>query len=137
MKKITTLIIGLLFSVASFSQSFAYKVLKTTTYEYYYDKWYPKDSTYPSQMFFFIDGRKIKVTDRKNSNYYCYGKVETSRYTSHVSYSWKAIDEEQRDCMIIIKKFFDENGNYYDTYTMAVLYSKGQWMVEYECQEDK
>ena len=133
MKKTILLIIAIVLCNFGFSQVSAYKITKTTTYQFNDDDgWYVVDSTYPKQMYMFIEGKKIKVTDAKKSNYFCYGEVETSRYKNHTTYSWKSVDEETRDCTVMIKSYNNSDGEVYNVYTLAILYEKQKWLIEYD-----
>lgn len=126
MKKITTTIFVTFLSIICYCQSASYKITKTTylVYNDYWREWTSIDSTYPTEMYAFFDKKKIKITDRSHSNYIVYGEPEIETKDDHTTYTWKAIDEEQRECNIMLERFFDYNKYYYDKSYLFVMYSK-------------
>jgi hypothetical protein len=137
MKKIKMILLLMLISIFAYSQSSSYRITKTTilSYDEYWRKWEAIDSTYPSEMFAFFDKKKIKITDRNHSNYVVYGQPEVDKEYDYTVYTWKAIDEEQRECSILLKRFVDENKYYYDKSYLFVMYPKTAFL--YLIESDK
>lgn len=137
MKKIKMLFLLMLISIFAYSQSSSYRITKTTiiVYDDYWKEWKSVDSTYPNEMFAFFDNKKIKITDKNHSNYVVYGEAEVEKKIDYTVYTWKAIDEEQRECSIMLKRFLDDNNNYYDKSYLFVIYKKTAFL--YLIESDK
>jgi hypothetical protein len=105
MKKITiTFVLSILF-IGSQAQNLTYRITQTKTLSYsdYNEEWIAMDSSYPSEMYAFFNDKKIKITDAANSNYVIYGSAEKKTKPTYVTSKWSAIDEKQRDCIIMLQ----------------------------------
>jgi hypothetical protein len=137
MKKITTTLFVTFLSIICYCQSSVYKITKTTyiVYDDYWREWRSIDSTYPSEMYAFFDKKKIKITDKNHSNYVVYGDAEIDTKDDYEIYTWKAIDEEQRDCSIMLKRYLDYRNNYYPKSFLFVVYSKTTFLYTIEAEK--
>ena len=123
MKKITTTLVATILFIVSHAQTVTYKVTqaKTLVYNDNYEEWIAVDSTYPSEMYAFFENKKIKITDEAHSDYIVYGDPELKKKPTYVTSKWKAIDEKQRDCIIMLQIINPEDKKY-KTNILYVMY---------------
>lgn len=125
MKKVTLMMVAILISAITFSQTF-YKVSKCSYSTYDNDRWTTQQNTYPERMFVIMNKSNVKITNEVESNFIMYGEVETKNYSTHTAYTWDAYDKEGKQCSLIFKiSKNDASGNCY----LSVLY--GLYCFEY------
>ena len=106
MKKVFLLLVCALFTLTSFSQEFK-KVQRMTVISYDEQKgdWVDDRTTYPQTLYVKIKGSEIIITSDYQQRIYTYGNVEENNYTTHVTYTWSALDKDDKPCKFIMKHF--------------------------------
>ena len=127
MKKLTLIVVSLLLTLFSYSQSFD-RVVKATKSEYRDDKWVVIDTKYPTDMFIIIKDWDIKIGTYKLKTY---DVPEKAVYEQHTCYSWKCVDSDGDKCIFMIKKFKPEVTNHI---MYSVLYESALLLYEYETE---
>ena len=127
MKKITLIVVSLLATLFSYSQDFN-RVVQMTKSEYRDDKWVTVDTQSPTDMFVITKDWDISIGKFKIKTY---DEPEKTTYEEHVTYSWKAIDQEGDKCIFMIKKFRPEISTHQ---IYSVLYSQFLLLYEYEVE---
>lgn len=102
MKKVTLMLVAVLISVITFSQTF-YKVSQCGYSVYEYNEWKKQETNYPQKMFVIMNNSNIKITNEGESNFILYGEMKTSTYSTHTAYTWDAYDKDGTQCKIIFK----------------------------------
>ena len=122
MKKIITTIISLTLFIVAYCQPLKYKVseVKRLNYDEYTSEWETIDSTFPSEMYAFFNNTRIKVTDKLNSSYVVYGSPEKKTMPNYATAKWSAIDESQRDCIVMLQVVNPDDEEYKKTFLYIV-----------------
>jgi hypothetical protein len=103
MKKIALIVVSLLVTLLSYSQS--NKILKATSSTYKNDKWVLTETQYPVNQFVTLDGWDVTIGKFK---FRTYGQYEKNVYEDHITYTWSAITEDNADCYFMMKIFKPE-----------------------------
>ena len=127
MKKITLIVVSLLLTLFSYSQSFS-KVLVASKSEWNGTEWKTISSSRPTDMFVIMKDWDITIGEYK---FRAYDDPEKTTYDTHVTYSWKCVNAEGGKCMFMMKKFKPD----YSTHMLySIVYDTGV-MYDYECEE--
>lgn len=126
MKKIALIVVSLLFTLFSYSQSFS-KILKATKLEYQDEKWVRVDEQTPVDEFVILNGWNITIGNYK---FRTYGEPEKKIYDTHLAFAWDCINGNGDRCHFIMKKFKPLESSYT---VYAIIYDTGI-MYEYECE---
>jgi len=118
MKKVILMMMAVLISAITFSQTF-YKVTQCSYSLYINNEWVTQETNYPKKMFVILNKENIKITNESESNFVVYGKVETNEYSTHTALTWDAYDKNAVQCKIIIKINKDDDDN---KYSLSILY---------------
>jgi len=70
-------------------------------------EWVDEKSSQPDNTFIMLKGSEVIIKSNVINRYMTYGEKETSKYSSHIAYSWKCLDKEGDECLFIMKKFND------------------------------
>jgi len=103
MKKITLIVVSLLVTLLSYSQS--NKILKATSSTFKNDKWVLTETQYPVNQFVTLDGWDVTIGKFK---FRTYGQYEKNVYEDHITYTWNAISQDSTDCYFMMKVFNPE-----------------------------
>jgi hypothetical protein len=103
MKKIILIVVSLLVTLLSYSQS--NKILKATSSTYKNDKWVLTETQYPVNQFVTLDGWDVTIGKFK---FRTYGQYEKNVYEDHITYTWNAISQDSTDCYFMMKVFKPE-----------------------------
>jgi uncharacterized protein YxeA len=101
MKKVTLILVAVLISAITFSQTF-YKVTQCS-YNVYENEWKTQETNYPDKMFVIVNKSNIKITNESESNFILYGEMKTNNYSTHTAYTWSAYDKEGSQCKVMFK----------------------------------
>lgn len=101
MKKITLIVVGLLMTVFSYSQSFN-RIIKAVKSQYTDNKWVEIESQEPKDAFLIMKDWDITIGTTK---YRTYDESEKTTYEDHEAYTWKCVDADGTKCYFIIKRF--------------------------------
>jgi hypothetical protein len=112
MKKIIISLCLLFITTFSHAQEWS-KVRMVNIIEYKNGKWVDGNSHYPDNYFIKLNGSEVIVKANEISRYMTYGDSEDAKYSTHVAYSWKAIDDKGDNCTFIMKKFFEDGTTIY------------------------
>lgn len=104
MKRITLVVVGLLFTLFSYSQSFS-KILRSAKLEYKDTGWVKVKEIYPEDEFIILDGYDITIGTYKLKTY---GNAEKAVYDDHVTFTWNAVNKNGEKCVFMMKKFKPE-----------------------------
>lgn len=126
MKKITLIVVSLLISIASYSQSFD-RVVRSTKSVWYNDEWKTVNTDYPKDMFIIMKDWDITIGAYK---FKTYDESEKTIYPTHVCYTWKCVNGEGAKCFFMMKKF-DPQVTTHMLY--SIVYDTGV-MYEYETE---
>ena len=101
MKKITLIVVSLLVTVFSYSQSFN-KILKATSSTYKNEKWTITDTQYPNNQYVVLKDWDVTIGKFRLKTY---GDRTRDVYSDHITYTWNAITEDGADCYFMMKIF--------------------------------
>ena len=101
MKKVLLIVVGLLITVFSYSQSFN-RIIKATKSQYTDNKWVEIESQEPKDAFLIMKDWDITIGTTK---YRTYDESEKTTYEEHEAYTWKCVDANGTKCYFIIKRF--------------------------------
>lgn len=127
MKKLSLIVVSLLFTLFGYSQDFS-RVIKVTKSEWKNDNWSVLDTQYPKDLFIIMKDWDIKIGTFKLKTY---DEPEKTIYEVHTVYSWKCIDENGDKCTFMMKKFKPEVTTHI---LIGVVYEQYLTMVEYETE---
>ena len=106
MKKLLVLLISMLLVTVSFAQEFIkVKRMTTITYDNYKQDWVDGETTYPSSIYVMLKGSEVIITSAYEQRVYTYGSPEETKYTTHNTYLWNALDKSGTRLKFIIKIF--------------------------------
>jgi len=111
MRKLSLLLIAIVLSFASYSQTF-YKVLKSSYMVYENNAWVKKlsrDNTIDN-LYAIVDEEKIKFTNESETSFVTYGDAARDTYANHKTSTWSAFDKYGEKCYIMIKYPIIPNG---------------------------
>jgi hypothetical protein len=126
MKKITLLVLTLIITITTYSQSF-YKIFKSTKSEYRDEKWITIATYYPTDEFVILDNTNISISNYK---FKVYGDYEKTEFEEHKTLTWKAINANGDKCYFMMKLF---NPNITSHIIYSIIYESGV-MYEYETE---
>jgi len=128
MKKVTLIVVSLLLSLFTYSQSFD-RVVRASKCEYINEKWVTVSTQYPTDVFVIIKDWEITVGTYK---FKTYDTPEKTTYENHVTYTWKCINGNGDKCFFMMKVFRPE----ITSHTLySIVYQTGV-MYEYETTND-
>jgi hypothetical protein len=127
MKKVTLIVVGLLLTLAGFSQNFN-RVLRCSKLEFSGEQWTATETQYPSDQFVIMKDWDITIGTYKLKTY---DAPEKTAYEDHVCYTWKAVNPEGEKCFFMIKKFRPEVSTHM---LYSVVYPQYSLMYEYETE---
>ena len=125
MKKLSLIVVSLLFSLLCFSQDFN-RVVNVTKSEWSGEAWKVVSSNKPSDMFVIINEWDITIGTYK---FKTYDTPEKNTYEDHICYTWKCVDKDGDKCLFLMKKFRPEVSTHM---LYAILYPENFVMYEYE-----
>ena len=124
MKKLSLIVVSLLLTLFSYSQSFE-RVVRASKCEYRDEKWVTVSTQYPKDCFVIINDWDITICSYK---FRTYDDVETDKYEDHITYTWKCMNGEGGKCFFMMKKFKPEVSSHM---IYSIVYETGV-MYEYE-----
>lgn len=127
MKKLSLIVVSLLVTLFSYSQSFN-RILKATKSDFKDNKWTVVETKYPTDMFIIMKDWDITIGTYKLKTYDNYDKIT---YDDHVTYTWKCVNGEGEKCFFMIKKFKPEITNHI---LYVIVYEQYNLMYEYETE---
>jgi len=127
MKKLSLIVVSLLVTLFSYSQSFN-RILKATKSDFKDNKWTVLETKYPTDMFIIMKDWDITIGTYKLKTYDNYDKIT---YDDHVTYKWKCVNGEGEKCFFMIKKFKPEVTNHI---LYVIVYEQYNLMYEYETE---
>ena len=107
MKKIKALMVVLLISTFSYSQSFN-RITRAVYLEYDGVNWNEKSSENPKDMFVILKDYEVTINNRSESKFITYGNSEKVIKEDYTMRTWKALDKDGKDCtfgMQILNKY--------------------------------
>jgi hypothetical protein len=104
MKKVALIVVCLLTTLFSYSQSFS-KVLRSAKLEYKEGEWVKVEEQYPEDYFIILDGYNVTIGTHK---FKTYGESEKTTYDDHVVLTWKCVNKNGDKCLFMMKKFRPE-----------------------------
>jgi hypothetical protein len=126
MKKVTLIVVSLLLTLFSYSQSFS-KVLVASKSEWNGNEWKTVSSSRPADMFVIMKDWDITIGTYK---FKTYDDPEKTTYESHVCYTWKCVNGNGDKCVFMMKKFKPEVSSHM---LYSIVYDTGV-MYDYECE---
>lgn len=104
MRKLSLLLIAIVLSFASYSQTF-YRIIHSAYSEYEYGSWVKKldrDNT-DENLYAIVDGSSIKFNNESKTSFITYGEAEHDDYGDHKTSTWSAYDKNGERCYVMIK----------------------------------
>ena len=126
MKKITLIVVSLLITLFSYSQSID-RVVKSMKSEWNGNEWKTIATNYPKELFIVTKEWEIRIGDYL---FKTYDTPEKNTYENHVCYTWKCVNAEGKKCLFMMKKFnpdITSNILYSIVYDTGVMY---EYVVE-------
>ena len=108
MKKIIILLFAVFTTLFTTAQTFN-KVTECRLEKYQDNKWVVVERTYPETMFVIIKDKNIKITNQEGSEYEVYGDPNVSKYDSHYTYAWSAVNKDAKTCHVMIKTSLEDS----------------------------
>ena len=127
MKKILFIVVSLLATTLTYSQSFS-KVIQSTKSEWINEEWKVVATDYPKDMFIILKDAEVIIGEYK---FRTYGESEKTNYEKHVCYTWKCVNGNGDKCTFMMKKFKPEVSSHM---LYSILYNTGV-MYEYETED--
>ncbi len=127
MKKLLFIVVSLLFTSLSYSQSVS-KVLRSAKLEYKESEWVKTDEQYPEDYFVILDGYNVTIGTYK---FRTYGESEKTTYDDHIVLTWKCINGNGDKCLFMMKKFKPE----VTTHTIFGIGYESGIIYEYETED--
>ena len=128
MKKVTLMVVSLLLTLFTYSQSFD-RVVRASKCEFINEKWITVSTQYPTDVFIIIKDWEITIGTYK---FKTYDNWQKTIYDTHITYTWKCVNGEGSKCYFMMKKFPPE----VTSHTLySIVYDTGV-MYEYETTND-
>lgn len=128
MKKVTLIVVSLLFTLFSYSQEIN-RVVKSSKSQWDGIEWKTITTDYPKELFIVMKDWEIKIGDYKFKTYDTYRK---DIFETHVCYTWKCVNGNGDKCTFMMKKFNPEITSHL---MYCIVYDTGV-MYEYEVEND-
>jgi hypothetical protein len=125
MKKVSLIVVSLLLTAFSYSQSFD-RVVQASKLEWTNGVWKTVSSSSPTDMFIIIKDWTITIGTYK---FKTYDDPEKTTYEDHVTYTWKCVNGNGDKCIFMMKKFKPEVSTHM---LYSILYAETGVMYEYE-----
>lgn len=128
MKKVTLIVVSLLLTLFSYSQSFD-RVVRASKCEYINEKWVTVSTQYPTDIFVIMKDWEITIGTYK---FKTYDQSEKTIHDDHITYTWKCVNGNGEQCFFMMKVF---NPTITSHMLYSIVYPTGV-MYEYETTKE-